>query len=206
MWFRAVLIMALFSYLFGVHFAVTSGRSDWVVALLLLALLLFVFPRLRFLGRFWLSLFVVLGWVLLLAFPGDGWILVLFSMPSLIFALLAWLFARTLVGDRVPAVTRFARAMRESTNPRIEQYTRMATVAWSIFFVAMALQAAVFPLLVPPTVWAMFGTFVNFVLTLSMFAAEYVFRRIYLRAEPQYSVTEYLRRIRHIDLRKVMEP
>jgi uncharacterized membrane protein len=150
-------------------------------------------------------LFIIVGWVLLLAFPGEGWILVLFSVPSLVFATLAWVFARTLFGDRVPAVTRFARVMRESTTSRVEQYTRMATVAWALFFTAMAIQSAMFAFLAPANVWAMFGNIINLGFTAFMFFLEYLFRRVYLRAEPQYGLNEYLRRLGHIDLRKVME-
>ena len=205
MWFRALLTLGVLSYPFFVPFAVRSGHPEWVVALLLFILFAFIFRRFRFFGRLWLSLFIMVGWVLLLAFPGEGWILVLFSVPSLVFATLAWLFARTLFGDRVPAVTRFARVMRESTTVRVEQYTRMATVAWALFFTAMAIQSAMFAFLAPANVWAMFGNILNLGFTAFMFFLEYLFRRVYLRAEPQYGLNEYLRRLGSIDVRKVME-
>lgn len=205
MWFRALLAFGILSYPLFVPFSVRSGHPEWAVALLLLFLLAFAIRRLRLFGRLWVSLFVIVGWVLLLAFPGEGWILVLLSVPSLVFATLAWLFARTLFGDRVPAVTQFARVMRESTTARVEQYTRMATVAWALFFTAMAIQSAMFAFLAPANVWAIFGNMINLGFTVLMFFSEYLVRRVYLRAEPQYSLSEYLRRLGHIDLRKVME-
>lgn len=205
MLYRALLTLGVLSYPLLVPFAVRSGHPEWAVALLVLILLIFVSCRLSFFGRFWLSLFISVGWVLLLAFPGDGWILVLFGIPSLVFAMLALLFARTLVGDRVPAVTRFARAMRESTTPRVEHYTRMATIAWVLFFSVMSLQAAMFAVLAPPALWASLSNIVNFGLTFLMFLVEYIFRRIYLREEPQSGFSDYVRRLRLIDLRNLLE-
>jgi len=205
MWGRVLLSLAILSYIVFVHFAVGSGRPEWAVALLFFILFVVVRPQFSFFSGLWLSLLLVFGWVLLLVFPGEGWLLVLFSMPSLVFALLAWIFARTLLGNRVPAVTRFARAMRESTTPRVEQYTRIATVVWALFFTAMAIQSAIFAILAPPYLWALFSTIVNLGLTVLMFITEYSCRRVYLRAEPQYGLTEYLRRLGKIDFRKLME-
>lgn len=205
MWYRALLIFAFLSYGVFVHLSVRLQHPEWAAALLFFIAFLVVYVRLHFVSRCWLSALLLFGWLLLLVFPGQGWHLVLFGMPPLVFVFLAWVFASTLRDGRVPVVTRFARAMRESTTPRIEHYTRMATIAWALFFTVMALQATIFAILAPPTLWASLSNIVNFGLTLLMFLGEYIMRRIYLRGEAQSGFSDYVRRLGQIDLRKLLE-
>lgn len=202
---HVLLTLAVFAYPFVVHFSVISGHPEWSVALLLLILSLG--SGLRFCSgcRLWLLLVLVFGWIFLFAFPGDGWNIVPLMMPSLVFGVLAWLFARSLLGDNVPAVTRFARALRDTTTPQVEHYTRMATIAWAFFFSFMVLQAALLALFAPVHLWSLLVNFISYGMILLMFFAEYLFRRIYLHREPQYGVGEYLRRLRHVDFRKLMD-
>lgn len=93
-------------------------------------------------------------------------------------------FARTLIAGRQPLCTRFAEAMHAPLTPRHLIYTRQVTLAWSLFFAAMALVSSLLFFLAPLTVWSVFANFLTLPLVALMFIAEYGVRR-YLLPEMQ---------------------
>ncbi|MFZ0486167.1 MAG: hypothetical protein WAL83_04155 [Arenicellales bacterium] len=92
-------------------------------------------------------------------------------------AVLFTTFARTLVAGGKPLCTRFAEAVHGSLTPQQELYTRKVTVAWSLFFAAMALVSTLLFFLAPLTAWSIFDNFLTLPLVGLMFIAEYRVRR-----------------------------
>ena len=86
-------------------------------------------------------------------------------------------FARTLTGGRQPLCTRFAEAVHAPLTPQHEIYARQVTVAWTLFFAAMALMSAALFFLTPLTTWSVFANFMTLPLVVLMFVAEYLVRR-----------------------------
>ncbi|MGA8259599.1 MAG: hypothetical protein WB783_05235 [Arenicellales bacterium] len=86
-------------------------------------------------------------------------------------------FARTLVTGRKPLCTRFAETVHGPLTPRQNLYTRKVTVAWSLFFAAMALGSTLLFFLAPLSVWSIFDNFLTLPLVALMFVAEYWVRR-----------------------------
>ena len=91
---------------------------------------------------------------------------------------LAVLFGRTLLAGREPLVTRFARIVRGELQPAIERYTRSVTLAWTLFFIVMALIAVVLYSAAPRETWSAFVNLLTLPCVLAMFVAEYAVRRI----------------------------
>lgn len=89
-------------------------------------------------------------------------------------------FARTLIGGRKPLCTRFAGSLHGPLTPRQQLYTRKVTVAWSLFFAAMASASTFLFFLAPLTVWSIFDNFLTLPLVALMFVAEYGVRRVAL--------------------------
>jgi uncharacterized membrane protein len=90
--------------------------------------------------------------------------------------LLAWLFGRTLVPGREALCTRFARMVHDSLPPRVVEYTRRITLAWTIFFAVLcalsfALHTAGFE-----HAWSLLATVASPLLIALMFAGEYAVR------------------------------
>jgi len=116
----------------------------------------------------------------LLLWPGGGLDLsaIYLGQYVAIQAALAALFGRTLARGREPLVTRLARSVHGELPPPIDRYTRVVTLAWALFFVAMGTCAILLYALAPRLAWS---TFVN-LLTLpcvgAMFAIEYGVRRV----------------------------
>ncbi len=86
-------------------------------------------------------------------------------------------FARTLIAGRQPLCTQFAEAMHAPLTPQQEIYTRQITVAWSLFFAAMASASTLLFFLAPLTTWSVFDNFLTLPLVALMFIAEHWVRR-----------------------------
>ena len=71
---------------------------------------------------------------------------------------LATLFGRTLFGPREALVTQFARTAHLGViSVAKERYTRQVTIAWTVFFVAMALVSTALFWLAPLAAWSVFA-------------------------------------------------
>ena len=83
--------------------------------------------------------------------------------------LLASVFGLTLQAGREPLVTALARRVHGSLTPAMVAYSRKVTVAWTVYFVAMAaLSLAIFAL-APFTTWATFANLVTPLAIVAMF-------------------------------------
>ena len=129
--------------------------------------------------------FILLGVLLLLCIAlWSGW-------PALEnhFGLVYWLqhvglqlilfitFGRTLLAGQQPLCTRFARAVHVLVTPQHEIYARQVTIAWTLFFAAMALASTLLFFLAPLATWSVFSNFLTLPLVALMFIAEYWVRR-----------------------------
>jgi len=86
-------------------------------------------------------------------------------------------FARTLLAGKQPLVSRFAEMVHSKLTPQQEAYTRKVTIAWTVFFAAMAIAAALLFFLAPRSAWSFFAHFLTLPLVVLMFIAEYWVRR-----------------------------
>ena len=86
-------------------------------------------------------------------------------------------FARTLIAGRQPLCTRFAEAVHAPLTPQHEIYTRQVTVAWSLFFAAMAVVSTTLFFLTPLATWSVFANLLTLPLVALMFIVEYAVRR-----------------------------
>jgi uncharacterized membrane protein len=129
--------------------------------------------------------FIMLGVLVLLCIAlWAGW-----SALEQHFGLVYWLqhvglqlilfmtFGRTLIAGRQPLCTRFAQAVHAPLTPRHEIYARQVTVAWTLFFAAMALASTLLFFLAPLATWSVFANFLTLPLVAFMFIAEYWVRR-----------------------------
>jgi uncharacterized membrane protein len=86
-------------------------------------------------------------------------------------------FGRTLIAGRQPLCARFAAVVHAHVTPRHEIYARQVTIAWTLFFVAMALLSTLLFFLAPLATWSVFANFLTLPLVALMFIAEYWVRR-----------------------------
>ncbi len=86
-------------------------------------------------------------------------------------------FGRTLIAGRQPLCARFAEAVHAPVTPQHEIYARQVTIAWTLFFAAMALASTLLFFLAPLATWSVFANFLTLPLVALMFIAEYWVRR-----------------------------
>jgi uncharacterized membrane protein len=86
-------------------------------------------------------------------------------------------FGRTLIAGRQPLCTRFAQAVHVLVTPQHEIYSRQVTIAWTLFFAAMALVSTLLFFLAPLATWSVFANFLTLPLVALMFIAEHWVRR-----------------------------
>ncbi len=136
----------------------------------------------------------VLGLAWYLA-AGTRWAVFLPSLAANL--LLAWFFARTLLPGRIPFVTLFARLVHGASTlgPERERYTRAATWAWCLFFVALTAISAALAAFAPLAAWSLFANVLTAPLVAAMFAGEYAVRRRRLAGHEHVPPLAVLRRL-----------
>jgi uncharacterized membrane protein len=110
-------------------------------------------------------------------------------------------FGRTLIAGRQPLCTRFAKAVHVLVTPQHEIYARQVTVAWTLFFVAMALASTLLFFLAPLATWSVFANFLTLPLVALMFIAEYWVRRWVLPDMQQTHILDAVRAFRNTPAR-----
>lgn len=86
-------------------------------------------------------------------------------------------FGRTLTAGRQPLCTRFAHMVHGPITQQHETYTRKVTIAWTLFFAAMALVSTLLFFLAPLATWSVFANLLTLPLVALMFIGEYWVRR-----------------------------
>lgn len=89
---------------------------------------------------------------------------------------LAILFGRTLLGNRTALITRFAAIVHPEMPPEQIHYTRQVTLAWTLYFLGVALVSITLFLFAPIEVWSFFANILYMPLLITMFAVEYLVR------------------------------
>ena len=90
---------------------------------------------------------------------------------------LGLMFGLTLLNGRQALCSRFAVAIEHGIlSPVVSRYTRQVTVAWTIYFVLMAVTSTLLFCLAPIEDWSIFANFLTPLLLLLMFLAEYCVR------------------------------
>lgn len=107
---------------------------------------------------------------------------------------LAGLFGRSLFVDGESLVTRFARLAHHGVlSPAQLRYTRQVTIAWTIYFVAVALLSTVLFLFASPSAWSVFANLLAMPLLGLMFVAEYLVRHRVLPPADRTSIADTIR-------------
>lgn len=89
---------------------------------------------------------------------------------------LAIVFGRTLIGDREPLCTLFARLVHGTLPPEVVRYSRQVTLAWTVFFVVLFALSCVLFLGKFLAAWSILASVATPILVGLMFVAEYSVR------------------------------
>ena len=167
-------VLLLVCYPLAVYVALAASRPGLAVVLcvLSLALLAMAAPR-----RFRLVAIALLSLVAFMGFVAGLGTELSFAPPVVINVGLASWFGLTLRADKEPMISRFARIERGTLPPELVAYTRRLTLAWTLFFLAMAAVSAALSMLPSPAPWAWFTSFGNWACVAALFFGEHLYRR-----------------------------
>ena len=112
-------------------------------------------------------------------------------------------FAVTLRPGREALLTTMARKLHGTLSDEVATYTRQATFAWCLFFAAQLTTSVMLFFFAPLVVWSFFVNVLDIPLVATMFAAEYVFRILWLKNPPRHSFSAIVGMI--ADVRKSRE-
>jgi len=116
--------------------------------------------------------------------------------------ILCMTFARTLIAGRQPLCTYFAEVIHAPLTSQQEIYTRQVTIAWALFFAAMALVSTALFFLMPLSTWSVFANFMTLPLVALMFIAEYGVRRRVLPNMQHVPILDAVRAFRNTAARQ----
>lgn len=202
-------------YPISAHLAVLSGQTAWIAASVGLLVLLALMPALWARRPLAWSLLAVSCVALFGAATRGKALSLLFLPPILINGMMAWVFGRTLSGERMPLIERIVRALHgepEDLDVAIITYARRLTFLWTVLFTTLAivnfLLAALAtpggllltagirpPVAVPLSAWSLFANVLNYAIVGAMFAVEYQVRR---KRFPQQSYRGFLDFLRQL--------
>lgn len=178
-------IAGLATYEIGAHHAVaTPGEHGFGLALVLAPVVVLAFgAAARSTRRGWLLPLWALACAALWAARASlarhfGWGLYLEHVSFNL--AMALLFGTTLLRGREPLCSRFAAMIRGPLTPPVERYTRGITVAWTVFFVAIAAVSTVLFATASIVEWSTFANYLALPLVGAMFVGEHAWRRIAL--------------------------
>ncbi len=106
-------------------------------------------------------------------------------------------FGRTLIAGRQPLCARFAEAAHAPLTLQHEIYARQVTVAWTLFFAAMAVVSTLLFFLTPLVTWSFFANFLTLPLVALMFIVEYWVRRWQLPGLQHMRILDAVRAFRN---------
>jgi uncharacterized membrane protein len=98
------------------------------------------------------------------------------------FGLGLW-FGSTLLAGRTPLITGLARQLHREMPPALVHYTRQVTLAWVVYFMAMAAASLLLFVAAPFSVWSLFANLLTPLALVAMFVGEYLLR---YRLHPEF--------------------
>jgi uncharacterized membrane protein len=179
-WGSIGVLCAVLGYLIFTHFALAHQHPRLALAALVCVCGISLWLRAHTLAGKWVAVLASIALLVALsAAPQSGrleWII--FVPPVLVNAVLCWIFWRTLLRDRMPMISVFARHSRAGDLPSdLVVYTRRVTWVWTAFFAAMAAISAALAVFGPLRAWSLFVNLGNPVLVAALFLGEYAWRR-----------------------------
>lgn len=196
------ILLASIAYVLGTHWLMThAGDSPWNVVGVLTPMLLAIAVGAWRGGQHLLGAIAALAIAGLCAQAAMG---VAIPSPMLYLAqhagihlFLAVGFGSTLRAGHTPLITTMAARVHRELTPAMRVYTRKLTLAWVVYFVAMAgLSLALFAFAAFDT-WALFANLLTPCAVVLMFGGEHVLR---YRLHPEFeraSIADAIRSYRH---------
>lgn len=190
------------SYMLGSHWLMTRpGESPWNVVGVLAPMLVVIAVGAWRAGQHALGAITTL---LLAGLCGQALLGVKVSAQLIYLAqhvgvhlFLAVGFGSTMRVGQTPLITTMAARVHRNFTPAMALYTRKVTLAWTLYFIAMALTSVALYAFASFEAWARFANLLTPLAVAAMFGAEYLLRYHWHPEFERSSVTDAIRSYRH---------
>lgn len=147
---------------------------------------------------------IILLVLTLLLFPRWQGVTMMQLVPVVINSVLCAMFASSLRRGKTALITSAASIIHGGYMPvLVVAYTRKVTIVWTLFFFLLAVTNLLLAVFAPLEIWSLFANLLSYVLTASLFLAEYFFRRWYLGKWVDYSFANFIKEIFRLDYAKI---
>ena len=195
---RWIGLIALGAYPFVMHATLLlAGNSTLGTAMMLgeIAIVGLV-AAIQFKHRLPVVLGVLGAGALLVMFRGSqsGVIVAASGLPhAAVNAGLLIVFGSSLTPGRVPLITMVSERLSGGPlTPELNRYTRSVTLAWCCFFVLELIISLLLLLFAPLAVWSLFTNVLTMPLVVTMFLAEYAYRRLRFRSYQHRTIRQVI--------------
>jgi uncharacterized membrane protein len=184
----ALVAAAGLAYVVGTHWLMTRpGESPWNVVGVLSPMLAAIAIGAWRAGQRWLGaaaeLFVAGLCVQALSGAKVSAPVLYLAQHAGIHLFLAFAFGSTLRAGHTALITTMAARVHASLTPGMTAYTRKLTLAWTLYFIAMATVSLALYALAPFDAWALFANLLTPIALALMFGGEYLLR---YRLHPEF--------------------
>ena len=200
--------LASLAYVAGSHWLMTQAADSAWSATALLAPMLGLIAFLAWRGRQWVlcavALAVLAGLALHAAIGGAVSQRALFLGQHVVIHLgLAALFGTSLRPGAQALISRVAQSVHGVLAPAMARYTRHVTLAWTIYFIVMAVLSLAVYALAPFEAWAAFANWLTPLALAAMFGGEHLLR---YRLHPEFERVSMVRAIQAYSQRHAAVP
>lgn len=195
-----VLSAALVLYPAVVHACILYGVPQYAVIYLAIILMLLVLERISGKARYLLVVLMPLVFYMVMSFESISR-LALYILPVLVCLIFFKLFARTLVADNIPLVTRMAAITQGKLDDDVIQYTRSLTRFWALVFLGLAIESTLLAFFAPFEVWSLFTNVINYIIVALVFIGDYFVRRRVLSSWRNQNFRHFIESITKVKIR-----
>lgn len=174
-----ILIALMFVYPIIAFIAIWFKQPLLLIVFLLS--IFFLFAVQKSLNKNWYTaaaLFTLVG--VLAYFIQQAYVQYLIYLPPLLILFgLFILFSQSLLPGQVPLITRYSNMLSETDNldSRHVHYSRLLTIAWSIFFLLMAFTSIALAIFSSIDTWSLFTNVISYILIGAFFVIEFFIRK-----------------------------
>lgn len=122
--------------------------------------------------------------------------------PLIILALVGSVFWRTLMPDNTPLVTDIGEKSRGPLSAAMRNYTLRVTQLWAAVLGIQLIYTLYLSIYGPEWLWALVTSLINYVLVITLFVAEFLYRKVKFPEHNHPGFIEYIRIVLSADVRK----
>ncbi len=190
-----ILITLMLAYPIVAYIVLWLKQPQIIIAYLILIFFLLAIEKCW--NKHWYSGLTLLLFVGLIAyFMQQSYVqYLLYFPPILILSGLFILFSQSLLSGQTPLITRYAHILGDNLKEQHLRYNRSLTVAWSVFFLLMALTSILLAIFSTIDTWSLFTHVISYLLIGSFFVIEFIYRKRHFAGEIEDSFFQFIRKI-----------